>query len=489
MASTFDPNAWLSKQDIPIKAPQGFDPNAWLAKQDQAPAQAPPPEVDQAQVENDAMIKKLGIPQKVMRALGYLSGNVRTGAAVIGSAGKQAYQAAQANDVPSAWNALKQNVVTDQNIKDALNPLSDGPPSASEYADRLGIPKGGSISDMAPGAFSAPGSGGLFHMRGPEKGGPLDWTPRGVALTLGEAATDPLNSVMAKMGTTPIQDALQSTGKYAYRSGLKIPDIAAENMGKGPNAVSDLFFKNGITGSPASIATQSDNLAQKLLDQRNAMINQATEAGAHPNMEQALAPAKTQLQSLIMSGDPSVQDILPALKEKLASYQNSSPIDLNAQSSWKTNLYNALPQSAWANAAKTSVGKDFQKTMARGLKEDIENSANGATPGLGDNIADTNADLGTTLSAQKYLDNEAAKSIRRNNLTSVDPMVFALGHTAGIGAPALAAKKGADILKGSWARTVGGKAFYDAGQNIPFDNLVRQPSFWEGLNNQQKDMK
>lgn len=434
------------------------------------------------------------------KLLGYPVGLISTGLAAATSLGKQAAGPAlkeiARGNYKSAWSELGKNIVSGQEVKHALNPFDPTPAtSTAEFADRLGIPKGSSVSDVAPSIYSEPGSGGLTHFRGPEKGGPLDPTVRGTAITLGEMAVDPMNYLLPK----PIRGGLEATGKGMYRSGLKAADIAAEKVGKGTNAASDLLFREGVTGTPSQIASKSSDIAAKLLEQRNALMERAGQLGARPDMKAALSQAESVLQKMKMSGDPATRELIPTLEAKLAEYKTISPIDLKAQSQWKTSLYNSLPQSAWDNATKTNPGREFQKTLARGMKEDIENQANNIgtvgrnpnmpvpiteNPMLGNQIRDKNADLGVLLATQKTLGNEAAKSIKKNALTSVDPMVFALGHGSGIGLPTLAAKKTADVLKGSYARTKLGKGIYKLGE-LPLDNYIRQENVWRSLLNSE----
>lgn len=447
---------------------------------------------------NDAQAKAY------QRLLQYPVGIVTTGLASAASLGKQAAGPAldqlRQGNLKSAFKELGKNVVTSQEAKNALNPFSpEGAPPAGELAQRLGIPTGPHLSDVAPSLYSEPGSGGIFSLQAPERGGPLDITPRGTAITGLEMATDPLNRLLPK----PVKSGLEAGGKSIYRSGLKAADIAAENVGKGTHAASDLFWKEGVSGTPKQFAKQSNNIAERLLGERGALMEQAHQLGARPNMENAVAPAEALLKKMQMSGDPATRELIPTLQAKLAEYKNISPADLAAQSQWKTSLYDALPTSAWANVTKTTPGRTFQKTLARGLKEDIETQANklgrsgipanepvymSTNPqglNLGDQIAGKNADLGVLLSTQKTLDKEAAKSINKNFLTSVDPIVMGIGEIAGNMPKVVAAKKTADVLKGTYARTKLGKGLYNLGK-IPIDPFIRQESVWRALNQQNQ---
>jgi hypothetical protein len=88
------------------------------------------------------------------------------------------------------------------------------------------------------------------------------------------------------------------------------------------------------------------------------------------------------------------------------------------------------------------------------------------------------------LSSQKVLQNETSKEIAKNALTSVDALL------APINPAAAASKKVADVLKGTSARTKGGKALQDFGtylqnkQANPYQFLMKEAVRQQGDNNE-----
>ena len=150
-------------------------------------------------------------------------------------------------------------------------------------------------------------------------------------------------------------------------------------------------------------------------------------------------------------------------------------------SGFKSSQYNKVGSPAYQTAKFTPLGKELEKIKGRGLKEATESSTGRAlSPEKALDLKKINEKLGQILTSKERAEIEAAKEIRKNMVTSVDPLALALGGAAGGPAGAamtLAGKKAADVSKGTWFRTKAGKKLMDVGEGrmMGTKNLLYSP--------------
>lgn len=137
-------------------------------------------------------------------------------------------------------------------------------------------------------------------------------------------------------------------------------------------------------------------------------------------------------------------------------------------SSWKSNAYNRVGDTAYKEAMLLDKGRQFQKELSRGLKGATEESV-GKTLGAGaqQEVKTLNDELGRILTAKDRQLMEAAKARGKNYFTSVDGMLLPVSGKATI------VKKAADLAKMPVVRTNVGKGLVKAGQ-LPVETLWRQ---------------
>lgn len=390
--------------------------------------------------------------------------------------------------------------------------LHGNAPSSADYLRRMDLPDG-SLSDLMPSMYGEPGDG-TFK---PNKGGMLDPTAKGTAGFAMDVALDPLTyasggasalgklakaeklAQMGKLGNAisktaevgsktlsavgdPLKEGTKWAGEKLYKSGFKAADEVARDFGK--TAASDIMWKNRVTGTSQQIADKASELAQNLNRERETLLREADAAGAVVDMEKAMEQGNARIAEALASRDPSKIPVAEKLRAKLQEYQNltqgrdsltnlptNAPVNASQAAGMKSSLYDAIGDQAYKDAAATTTGKAIQKDMARGLKTAIEDAANKAKAGLGDTIAATNNDLGTLLTVQGAFDKEAAKAGRKNLVTQIDPIAFAIHPYA------LPAKKAVQVMNSPWFRTNVGLGMHDLASKIPlgiYDTAIRR---------------
>lgn len=139
----------------------------------------------------------------------------------------------------------------------------------------------------------------------------------------------------------------------------------------------------------------------------------------------------------------------------------------------KSRLYEDTPDEVWNKFKTSSEGGDFSQRQARGVKEEIERTANRVLPGEGDKIAALNEEMGAVLSAGDASSAQFLREAKRNKLIS--PVDMALIATN----PLIAgAKKVGDVIKAPAWQTKNARRLYlwgDTGQKVnPLLNLMEQ---------------
>lgn len=255
--------------------------------------------------------------------------------------------------------------------EDIIRALKGKGPTTGEYMKKFGIPEGGSMSEVFPSMYSPTGDEWTKF----QKGGPLDVTTRGFAGFLGDVALDPLTyltmgaapalkegakgtSAVSKaidVATSPIKTLVPPVGKSIYKSGLKKIDQEAAKMGKEP--VSDLLLQEGITGSADSIFKQMNELGEKLLAERNKILQWGTNVGAEVSMEKAMAPALAKAAEIRKNGDPALQPLADALEATAKKYleQGAKPAYSEVKITPPSEVVGSLPRGGVYQGAHTPI--------------------------------------------------------------------------------------------------------------------------------------
>lgn len=354
--------------------------------------------------------------------------------------------------------------------------LKARPLSGEEYLKRSGVPE-----------------------LGKAKLGPLEMTGRGGLGIAYETLTDPLTYL--SLGTVPLAKRLmggagkltEKAGKYAYKAGFKRPDVVSETFSKTP--LSDVMLKYGVTGSNKQIQKQSTELVNQLMNKRGQLMAQAQAAGATPDIQRALNPARDFANKLAKHRDEEIADAGKTLLDRIRSKERLGaipeqvstknvptglvsqtgepitkqvsevtqkampPASIEELSDVKSFIYEGIGPEAYNKIKDTPTAKEFEKQLARGIKEEIERSADEAVEGAGKEIAQINDEVGSILSDRKIMNQEALKEVNQNMITPVDALALMGGGPA-----MLAAKKLADASKRTLLRTKGGMGLMKAGQ-------------------------
>lgn len=368
---------------------------------------------------------------------------------------------------------------TGKELVDSGDVLRGRAPSSSEILEKLGVGEGGKLSDILP-MYAEPGKGGLLT---PEKGGLLDPSVRGTVGTALDIASDPLT--YASLGTAPIakgatklfskklpssvvegeinllktllnpgKKAVQKAGETLYKSGLK--NIDTRIVEKGGEAVSPYLMEQGVWGRLPSIEKGIQSRIDELSEARKGLYAQAPSARVTPAAAQERA-----FEGLVeMEKNPYKKSAVEKQLEFLG--QATEPVSLEQASAIKSDLYDALPSSAFDEGGRlTNDGKRMLKDLSLGYKTAIEQAADAQVPGLGKQISDLNTEWGSLIAAQKPTRSEISKAGRKNLLTEIKALV-------GINDPVSAgAMYGAQALNSAPVRTGVGLGLRTAGQNVP----------------------
>lgn len=370
------------------------------------------------------------------RALDYPGGFIRSGLAQVAGMMR-----------PTAYgeNPLDQSqIVTPQDLELAVKGKA---PSSEEYLKRLGVPEGGSVTV------------------GGER-----VTMRGAAGLAADIATDPLTAIAKAVKSAPY------IGKLINAVG-EIPNKAVEALGeavyksafsnKKVKAAADVLVQEGAPiGGKVGLAKKVEDLSNTMGKLRQGLYDRATQLGAAIETNVPFKRAEAVLER--MGRDPSLKAVSENLNEMLLEYKKMGSVPIDIMSEWKSNLYDALPASAFNGAKLKGQAKMFKAALAADFRENIIKAGNKVEKGLGDSINTINEKWGALLSATQPMQK------------AVDATGGKLGHiidgaVAAAGGPkAYVIKKGFDLATGPAARTLVGKALMEAGKKDLAARLLRQ---------------
>lgn len=148
-------------------------------------------------------------------------------------------------------------------------------------------------------------------------------TGRGTVGLLADVATDPTTYV----GAAALKPLIKSKGKDLYRSGLKNIDKAVWKKGKDMNAFSDAAMKYGIRGSAEDIFNQTDEVLEKLLKERDAILADAAQKGAVVDTERVLKPVVRDAKKIATSSkviDSNVKSQAAKMADDLEAFAEAN---------------------------------------------------------------------------------------------------------------------------------------------------------------------
>jgi hypothetical protein len=334
-------------------------------------------------------------------------------------------------------------------VADIPNMLSGGTPRVGPESVALALQGKAPTTDEYLGRFGVP-----------------EGLPRGLIGFAGDIATDPLG-----YGPKVISGLAEDAGKSIYKSGFKkIDERLAE---KGKKAISDIALERGLTGTTKSIKEGLKTYSDDLLKQRDAIYAMADQAGVKVNVDDVVKEADTVIAK--MRQDPGLADQADDLAAFVDKYRALKEAPLSHASDMKSNLYDALPQSAWSPYGMKGGANDVRKSLSRGFKEGIENA--GEKISKGQEIKEINSNLSSIMESRRPIDIQIRRGETPNLVTSVDAL--AAGTVGALANPVAAAgtigaKKLADLSKTTWARTNLGMGLLKAGEKGLLDAPVQR---------------
>lgn len=396
--------------------------------------------------------------------------------------------------------------------EDYAKALRGKAPGTSQYMERMGVPEGPRLSDTIPGLYSDDGEG-IFTLK---RGGAFDPTARGAGGFVGDILLDPATyatfgtNALVKLGgkaakaakvadviLRPSDKLLQWTGKAIYKRPFKALDAESKAMGK-KIPFSDLAWDELGVGSKTGLAHKAAKLSDHYDKVREGLYKQADDAGARVNLDKAVLNAEANVAD--MAKIPSQEEAADAIDKLIARHRKAirlpdqremefnnafgqgalnagRSLSMGEASSWKTGLYDTLPNSAFSQAAKTTEGHRVVKEFARDIDKAMVDEANRVVPGLGDQISNIDDRWGTLLTSAERLNKEALKESQRRIVTAMDLLA---GHAllGGFGpqnaTKYLLMKKALDATDYALPMTILGKAVNWSGRTGVLDPVLRQ---------------
>ena len=399
--------------------------------------------------------------EAVGRVLDYPGGHIRTAAA----------------ETYDLLNTMLGNkpIVTNE---DVLNALKGKAPSSAEYLGRAGMTEGPSV--MIPGTTTRISTRDAI----------------GFALDL---AADPLTELSNMVKQVPYIGKLvrggglatEAMGDWIYSSAFKKVD--AKLAAKGVEPFSEVMrngvftkeaaqtlekhgiqvpehLTQGVAGTTMSVAEKADAMSNAVGKVRQAVYEKADQLGAKVNLGAEGTFKKAEGVIANMKKDPGLRPQAEALEEMLGRYKAEGPVSLANASDFKSNLYDALPNTAFDGFGKLKAkANQFKLALASDLKDAIVKSGNGAERGLGDAVDHINERWGILLEARKPMQKQTTQAAGQGLGSWIDGVILGSGHVS-----ALAAKKAMELAGTTAARTYVGKAISDAGRSGLVDAMLRR---------------
>lgn len=281
----------------------------------------------------------------------------------------------------------------------------------------------------------------------------------------------------AAKALNPVGEGLSAVGKKLYGTPLQPVEFQGDKFNK--TGMENDFYQAGIK-SPMNLNRQVQEKVMRPLGRAKGAIEDAADsAGGRLNMSKAVEPGMAEIDALLGVKDSATNDIGLAMRErplewlqyergtpatpgKPPSYsvvdspilgadgrpvqkqvfnpgtpgkpgRAPSPYSVSEGADLKSQLYNELPDSKWAQGSSTPAGQGVKKQLARGLKNETEAAIDRALgEGAGAGYADINRAYGGAASTQRAQATVANRSARKSGqFTEYSP---ADNLTAGVGA-------------------------------------------------------
>lgn len=253
-----------------------------------------------------------------------------------------------------------------------------------------------------PVAMSLAGAGGYLGkrlqnlIRTTQGRGPKDWQ---------EAELGPLQSGVTEgltAGALPLAGkALKAGGRAIYNQAWSPVAQALAKFNK--SGIGDVAYEGGIW-NPLKLREGLENLISNKMDKVRALYKKAGDAGAKVDLKKAMKEAQDYVDDFRAKAGNNKE-----LLERAQNMQNQLD-DIVASGSpspeqvafWKTQEYHKLGDSAFSEFSKTKAGKAFEKKVAKGYKQGVEDSVGAAIDPLAKKeVIKLNDEVGKILSSRR----------------------------------------------------------------------------------------
>lgn len=417
---------------------------------------APPtPEQLKAAKEGEPGVIGTGVDY-ALRGLDYLAGGGRTAVAALG------------------------DLLTEKNItsvEDWEKALKGKATPSSEFMKRADIPEGGSLSDVLPGIYNESGAGLKL-----QKGGWADPTARGAAGFALDTLSDPLTyatgggNFVGKRLLRPLATTAEKTAYPIFKQGLARVDASVVGkLAKGVPLPSKVLFDEGIWGRLGTIKKKTGEFVKRLGEQR---------ANLYDKMP-LIDPRHVDYKEVADVAEPYLahsftKNAAEKATQSVAENATRAPMSGRAMSTSKSILDDIAERGGAFTAGKeASVEAKIAKAAANAERKALENAAESAIVGGGQQLIDLNTKLSSLLAGRKPIDNLSAIEIRkmRGIPTVVDVGGAAAMNAAKGGEEAVKwylMKKAADTIRMPSVLTGAGIGLKKLGTTNAWDVLARR---------------
>jgi len=288
--------------------------------------------------------------------------------------------------------------------------------------------------------------------------------------------------------TTAKNATLKPVGKKLFQSGVRDLNLAAEQAGKGKNAISDTLLDLGSKGgSREALLKESKGFINSLEDDIQGILTKASaESEKGGNISNMLSEARTKvkkvtdnpglyteqqvnaannfndelnrLQKIHGAEATSQQTLFPEAAQKGISPSNMKELNKN--------LYEAVKNSSWLENAPSNVKDGFMKALASGNKKEYMRVLTEWNPKEAARFEKLLGHQANLLTARKAMTNSAKVEGKKAAVTQVDAMALALEPSV------YAAKNAARLANSSWLRTKLGSTLYKPANSTALENLL-----------------
>lgn len=349
-----------------------------------------------------------------------------------------------------------------QDFKNALSPLTSArAPGYGEMMQRAGVPEGPSTADLP--------NWGPRYLRQIRQALPT-MTTRGAAGAAADVALDPMT--YESMGAGKIGEALSPISRMMKRGSTSLyesairPIIQAGERYGNPN-VGKTMLEAGIRGTPPAIEEGMQTAAKGFKSSRDAILSEATGAGAAASKDAAITPTFEQLQQMVRDQRLTPNQASQILQDlTLAKQRGGDLVTPELMTQWKTDAAQALPGATWDELSKSSpsMANNVGNTLRKGYQSEVERAVERAT-GRGGELASTNRQLGDLINPDvERAAASMANAYEKKPIVTSSDLLYALagmgaggvihsGHTAETGAAVVALKKAIEAARSTRIKT------------------------------------